>query len=115
MLQVLLVFSPLLGAIIAGLFGRLIGDRASQLVTCGLMILSALMATIGLFANVGEPARVIHVLDWIYFGSFQASWALRVDPLSSVMMFVVSFCSCWIHIYSVGYMAHDKSIPRFMS
>jgi NADH-quinone oxidoreductase subunit L len=115
MLHAVLVFAPLLGAIIAGLLGRLIGDRASQYVTCALMGLSALMATIGLLTYVGEPSHTVHLLDWIYLGSFQASWALRVDTLSSVMMFVVSFCSCWIHVYSVGYMAHDKSIPRFMS
>jgi NADH-quinone oxidoreductase subunit L len=115
MLHVVLVFAPLLGAIVAGLFGRLIGDRASQLVTCGPMVLSALLATIGLLVNVGEPAYTIRLLDWISIGSFQSDWALRVDPLSSVMMFVVSFCSCWIHIYSVGYMSHDNSIPRFMS
>lgn len=115
MLHVVLVFAPLLGAIVAGLFGRLIGDRASQIVTCGPMVLSALLATIGLLTHVGEPAYTVRVLDWISIGSFQSDWALRVDPLSSVMMFVVSFCSCWIHIYSVGYMSHDSSIPRFMS
>ncbi len=115
MLHTVLVFAPLVGAIVAGLFGRAIGDRGAQIVTCGLMVLSALLATVGLFANVGEPARTVPLLEWIYVGSFQADWALRVDPLSSVMMFVVSFCSCWIHIYSVGYMAHDKSIPRFMA
>ncbi|MFO1068227.1 MAG: NADH-quinone oxidoreductase subunit L [Geminicoccaceae bacterium] len=115
MLHVVLVFAPLLGAIIAGLFGRLIGDRGSQVVTVGLMGLSALMATIGLLTNIGEPAHVVRLFDWIYVGSFQVNWALRVDALSSVMMFVVSFCSCWIHVYSVGYMSHDKSIPRFMA
>ena len=115
MLHTVLVFAPLLGALIAGLFGRGIGDRGAQVVTCGLMVLSALLATIGLLANVGEPARTVPLFEWIAVGSFQVDWALRVDPLSSVMMFVVSFCSCWIHIYSVGYMAHDKSIPRFMA
>ncbi|HMR31830.1 MAG TPA: NADH-quinone oxidoreductase subunit L [Geminicoccaceae bacterium] len=115
MLHIVLVFAPLLGAIVAGLFGRLIGDRGAQLVTCGLMVVSATMSVIGLFANVGEPAHIVRLFDWIYVGSFQVDWALRVDALSSVMMFVVSFCSCFIHIYSVGYMSHDHSIPRFMS
>ncbi len=115
MLHIVLVFAPLLGAVVAGLFGRLIGDRGSQLVTCGLMGVSALMAVIGLLTNVGEPAHTVRLFDWIYVGSFQVDWALRVDALSSVMMFVVAFCSCFIHIYSVGYMSHDHSIPRFMS
>lgn len=115
MLHTILVLSPALGALIAGLFGRRIGDRGAQLVTCGFMGLSALCAVIGLFSYVGEPAFKVHLLSWIDIGSFQADWALRVDPLSTVMMFVVSFISFWIHVYSVGYMAHDPSIPRFMS
>jgi NADH-quinone oxidoreductase subunit L len=115
MLHVLLVFSPLLGAIIAGLFGRAIGDRGAQLVTCGLMGLSALCSVIGLFTYVGEPGFKVPLLPWITVGTFEADWVFRVDPLSTVMMFVVSFISFWIHVYSVGYMAHDASIPRFMS
>jgi NADH-quinone oxidoreductase subunit L len=115
MLQILLVFSPLVGAIVAGFFGRLIGDRASQWVTCGLMGVSALCAWVNLFANVSEPAFQVEVLRWIGVGSFEAHWVLRVDTLSTVMMLVVSFISFLIHVYSVGYMSHDPSIPRFMS
>ncbi|MEK0081655.1 NADH-quinone oxidoreductase subunit L [Benzoatithermus flavus] len=115
MLQILLVFSPLLGAIVAGFFGRLIGDRASQWVTCGLMGVSALCAWINLFANLGEPMFQVEIMRWISVGSFDARWMLRVDSLSTIMMLVVSFISFLIHVYSVGYMAHDNSIPRFMS
>lgn len=115
MLHTILVFSPLLGAIIAGLFGRMIGDRASQIVTCGLMGVAALCSIIGLAAYLGEPATKVHVLTWIDVGSFEVDWALRVDSLSTIMMFVVAFISFLIHIYSIGYMSHDKSIPRFMA
>ena len=115
MLQIILVFSPLLGAIVAGLFGRAIGDRGAQLVTCGLMGLSALCAWINLFANIGEPAHQVELMQWILVDGFDARWTLRVDGLSTVMMFVVSFISFLIHVYSVGYMSHDPSIPRFMS
>ena len=114
MLHLLLVFSPLVGAIVAGFFGRFIGDRGAQAVTCGLMALSALCAVIGL-GYVGEPMSKVEVMRWIQVGSFEADWALRVDSLSCVMMFVVSFCSFLIHVYSVGYMSHDPSVPRFMS
>ena len=114
MLHVILVFSPLLGALIAGLFGRLIGDRAAQYVTCGLMIVSALCAVIGL-GYIGEPMLKVELARWIHVGAFEVNWALRVDSLSAVMMFVVSFCSMLIHVYSIGYMSHDPSIPRFMS
>ncbi|MEO1189592.1 MAG: proton-conducting transporter membrane subunit, partial [Pseudomonadota bacterium] len=115
MLHIILVFAPALGALIVGLFGRLIGDRPSQLVTCGLMGVSALCAIIGLITHVGEPATTVQVMRWIHVGSFEADWKLRIDALSSVMMFVVSFISFLIHVYSIGYMAHDSSKPRFMS
>src|SRR6185295_2496323 len=107
MLQTILVFSPALGALIVGLFGRRLGDRASQLITCGLMAVTALCAWINQFANVGEPAFKVHLLQWITVGSFDASWALRVDSLSTIMMLVVGFISFLIHVYSVGYMSHD--------
>ena len=115
MLQTILVFSPALGALIAGLFGRFIGDRNANYVTCGLMGVTAVCAWINLFANIGEPAFKVHLLQWISIGSFSVDWALRVDSLSTVMMFVVGFISFLIHVYSVGYMSHDPSIPRFMS
>ncbi len=115
MLQTVLVFSPALGALIAGLFGRMIGDRAAQYVTCGLMGVTAVCAWINLFANVGEAAFKVPLVQWITVGSFSVDWALRVDALSTVMMFVVGFISFLIHVYSVGYMSHDPSIPRFMA
>ena len=115
MLHVILVMAPALGALIAGLFGRSIGDRGAQIVTCALMGVSAVSAWIGLFMYVGVPAFKVPLLTWIEVGGLEADWALRVDTLSTVMMLVVSFISFLIHVYSVGYMAHDSSIPRFMS
>jgi NADH-quinone oxidoreductase subunit L len=115
MLYVILVFAPLVGAIVAGLFGRQIGDRGAQLVTCGLMGVSALFSVFGLLSTIGaEPYRV-QLFTWMNVATFEVDWALRIDALSGVMMFVVSFISFFIHVYSVGYMSHDKSIPRFMS
>ena len=110
-----IVFFPLLGAILAGLFGRIIGDRLAQLVTCGGMVLSALCAWIVLFSVVGTEGYKVDVLTWIHVGTFEVDWTLRIDPLSAIMMFVVSTVSTLIHIYSIGYMAHDPHIPRFMA
>ncbi len=115
MLHVILVFAPLVGFLIAGLFGRVIGDRGAQIVTCTFMGISALCSVIGMATYVEEPVSKVLLFDWIRVGSFQVEWALRVDTLSTVMMFVVSFISFWIHVYSVGYMAHDASVPRFMA
>jgi NADH-quinone oxidoreductase subunit L len=115
MLHVILVFAPLVGFLIAGLFGRMIGDRGAQIITCAFMGISALCSVIGMATYVEEPVSKVLLFDWIRVGSFQVEWALRVDTLSTVMMFVVSFISFWIHVYSVGYMAHDASVPRFMA
>ncbi len=115
MFAALVVFLPLLGAVIAGLFGRAIGDRAAQLVTCGGLILAALCSWIVLGEVVeGAPFKV-ELFRWVHSGTFEADWALRVDVLSAVMMFTVSTVSAIIHVYSIGYMAHDPGIPRFMS
>ncbi|HUA56064.1 MAG TPA: NADH-quinone oxidoreductase subunit L [Candidatus Sulfotelmatobacter sp.] len=111
-----IVFLPLAGAIIAGLFGRLIGDRASQLVTCGAMALAAALGIV-LFVDValGGANRTVDLSNWISSGSFEVAWALRFDTLSAVMVSMVALVSACIHVYSIGYMSHDPSIPRFMS
>ena len=115
-MDVVIVFLPLVGAIIAGFFGKVIGDRGAQLVTCGLMVVSAILSII-VFADValGGNARTTEIFTWIDSGAFELSWAVKLDALSAVMLFVVTVCSSVIHIYSIGYMSHDKSIPRFMA
>jgi NADH-quinone oxidoreductase subunit L len=115
-MDVAVVFLPLIGAIIAGLFGRQIGDRGAQLVTCGLLGLSALLSLVVFYDVVIDGnVHVTELFTWIDSGSFELSWALKVDELTAVMLSVVTVVSCMIHIYSIGYMAHDKSIPRFFS
>jgi NADH-quinone oxidoreductase subunit L len=109
------VFFPLLGAIIAGLFGRWVGDRGAQLVTCGGLILSALCSWVVLAGVLGGEPYKIELFRWIHAGTFEADGVIRVDVLSAVMMFTVSTVSALIHVYSVGYMAHDPGVPRFMS
>jgi NADH-quinone oxidoreductase subunit L len=110
------VFLPLIGAIIAGLFGRLIGDKAAGWVCSGALLLSALLSVPMLYevAILNNP-RDVEVLTWIDSGTFEVSWALRFDALSAVMVLAVSFVSAMIHVYSIGYMAADKSVPRFFS
>ncbi len=111
------VFPPLLGAAIAGLGGRLLGDRVSQLVTCGGLILSAL-ASIWLFAVIGighGGTRTIELFTWFASGTFKVSWALRFDTLTVVMLIVVNVVSACVHVYSIGYMSHDHHKPRFMA
>jgi NADH-quinone oxidoreductase subunit L len=115
-LAVAVVFLPLLAAVIAGFFGRVIGDRAAQLVTCGALLLSAVLGII-LFRDIlaSESPQVIPLASWIVAGGVDVNWALRLDTLSGVMIVVVTVVSSMVHVYSIGYMHGDPSIPRFMS
>jgi NADH-quinone oxidoreductase subunit L len=110
------IFFPLLGACIAGFFGRWIGDKAAQWATVGCM---ALAAACGIFAfaevALGQAPGVVPIFTFIDVGGFEVSWALRYDTLSVVMVAMVTFISTLIHLYSVGYMSHDATIPRFFA
>ncbi len=116
MVEVGAVFPPLAGAMIAGLFGRSLGDRGAQGVTIGLMVIAAMCGII-LFVDVAVHgnARTVDLATWIASGSLEARWSLRFDTLSAVMVGMVTVVSTLIHVYSVGYMSHDSSIPRFMA
>ncbi len=112
----LIVFLPLIAAIAAGFFGNRLGDRGSQLVTCGAMVVAALLSCLA-FVQValgGNPVDV-HLLHWIGSGTFEVNWALKIDTLTAVMLVVVNGVSALVHIYSVGYMEHDPHKPRFMA
>jgi NADH-quinone oxidoreductase subunit L len=113
---VLVVFLPLVAAAIAGFFGRAIGDRGAQLVTCGALLASMVLGIL-LFRDIlgHESAQVVHLATWIAAGGVDVEWSLRLDTLSGVMILVVTIVSAMVHVYSVGYMAHDKGIARFMA
>ncbi len=116
MIDFAIVFLPLLGALIAGLFGRRLGDLGSQIVTCGPLLLAAVLSAI-VFVDVAiyGNVRVSELFTWFDSGSFEASWALRVDSQTPVMRGVVTGVSARVPVYSIGYMHHDKSVPRFMA
>ncbi|MGD1880153.1 MAG: NADH-quinone oxidoreductase subunit L [Kiloniellaceae bacterium] len=115
-MEQLIVLLPLLGAIIAGFFGRFIGDRGAMLVTCSLLLASAVLSCF-VFYDVAfaHNARVTELFTWIDSGSFEVSWALKVDTLTAVMLIVVTGVSSMVHVYSVGYMSHDPAKPRFFA
>ncbi|MGC6471748.1 MAG: NADH-quinone oxidoreductase subunit L [Parvibaculales bacterium] len=114
-MSALIVFLPLIGSLVAGLFGRIIGHRASELITCGLMVITAYLSGM-VFADVlYNGPQTVHVLDWIKSGTFEAGWTLRVDMLTAVMFIVVNGVSTLVHIYSIGYMSHDPHRARFFA
>lgn len=111
-----IVFLPLIGALIAGLFGRVLGPRPSEIITTGLLFVAAVLSWI-VFVRVGldhETAR-IPVMRWVTSGELDAGWVLRIDTLTAVMLVVVTTVSSLVHLYSIGYMHDDDSRPRFFA
>src|SRR5215468_6078715 len=115
----LIVLLPLLAAAIAGLFCRVIGDRPAQIVTCAALLIAAALS-IFVFVRIGFGAEnaklvVVKLFTWFDSGTLNIDWTLRVDTLTAVMLIVVTGVSSMVHVYSIGYMAEDPGIPRFMS
>ena len=113
----LIVFLPLLAAIVAGLGNRMLGNFAAKLVTTGALFTSAALSWPIFIAFLGGHAesQVVPVLDFIRSGDLVANWALRVDTLTAVMLVVVTTVSSLVHLYSWGYMEEDPSQPRFFA
>jgi NADH-quinone oxidoreductase subunit L len=115
-MELLILFLPLVAAIISGFFGKLIGDRSSEVITSLLVSVSAILS-ITIFYNVitnGYENNVL-IASWINSGTLNVNWSIKIDALSSVMLVVVTSVSSLVHIYSIGYMSHDPHKPRFMA
>jgi NADH-quinone oxidoreductase subunit L len=113
----LIVFLPLLAALVAGLGNRLIGNNAAKLVTTAALFASCALSWpifLGFIAGTAE-AGVHPVLSWIHSGDLNVDWSLRVDALTAVMLVVITTVSALVHLYSWGYMAEDPSQPRFFA
>ena len=94
-----------------------IGSRPAEVITSGFLVISAILSWIAFF-SIGfgeEPAQRIQVLNWFNSGTLSVDWAFRVDTLTVVMLVVVTTVSALVHIYSMGYMAHDPGRPRFFA
>ena len=92
------------------------GSQAAELVTTTLLVLSWVLSCVA-FVDVGfngHDARV-PLFNFITSGDLKVDWALRIDPLTAVMLVVVTTISALVHLYSIGYMADDPYKPRFFS
>ena len=116
MIYTAIVFMPLAGALIAGLFGRVIGDRAAEIITTALLLASAALAWV-VFTDIGlaHHTAKIHLMRWISSGELDVAWALRIDTLTAVMLVVVTTVSSLVHLYSIGYMHEDEGRARFFA
>ncbi|SLN30492.1 NADH-quinone oxidoreductase subunit L [Aquimixticola soesokkakensis] len=104
----IILFAPLLGALIAGFGWRIIGEKGAQYLTTGLLLLAALLSWIT-FLSFNGTTQHIEILRWIDSGSLSTSWGIRLDRLTCIMLIVVNTVSALVHIYSLGYMAHDEN------
>jgi len=112
-----ILFLPLIGFLIAGLFGRAIGAKACEYITSGLVIVAALLSWITFmgFWFGGAEAQIVELFRWVDAGDLKVSWSIRVDTLTAVMLVVVNTVSALVHVYSIGYMHHDPHRPRFFA
>ncbi|UYV14877.1 NADH-quinone oxidoreductase subunit L [Porphyrobacter sp. ULC335] len=113
----IIVFGPLLAALIAGLGNRMLGNVAAKSVTTGALLLSAGLSWPIFLGFLGgtESATVVPVLKWVQSGTLTFDWALRVDTLTAIMLVVINSVSALVHLYSWGYMEEDPDQPRFFA
>jgi NADH-quinone oxidoreductase subunit L len=111
-----IVFLPLIGAIFAGFFGRLVEARASEVITTSLVLITMPLAWLALYqVGIEGHEERIELVRFIDSGALQTSWALRIDTLTAVMLVVVTTVSGLVHLYSIGYMEDDDGRPRFFA
>ena len=115
-MEISIIVLPLIASIISGFFGKLIGDRSSEIITSLLVSISAIFSVLVLYeVVVNQYQENIIIATWISSGSLEVNWSMKIDSLSAVMLVVVTSVSALVHIYSIGYMSHDPHKPRFMA
>jgi NADH-quinone oxidoreductase subunit L len=108
--------APLVGAIVAGFFGKQVGRAGAHTVTILGVLVSFLISSWVLYAVVSEGARFNGtVYEWMRVGQLKMEIGFLVDGLTAMMMTVVSFVSLMVHVYTIGYMADDPGYQRFFS
>jgi len=108
-MEKIILFAPLIGALIGGFGWRIIGEKGAQYVTTGLLFLAALLSWIVFLTHDASVIEQIHILDFIQSGTLDTAWSIRLDRLTSIMLVVVTSVSALVHLYSFGYMAHDHA------
>jgi NADH-quinone oxidoreductase subunit L len=120
-METIILFAPLVGALIAGFGWRITGEKAAQWITTGLLFLSAFLSWVVFLGHDGVTEQ-IQIMRWIESGTLSTDWAIRLDRLTAIMLIVITTVSALVHLYSFGYMAHDENFgddesyrPRFFA
>jgi NADH-ubiquinone oxidoreductase chain 5 len=114
-MYLLILLFPLMGSLLAGLFGRFLGFKGGALVTTTAVLISTLLSLIAFYevALCGSHCTV-SLGSWFSCEMLDTGWGFYFDTLTVVMLLVVTSVSTLVHIYSLSYMSHDPHIPRFM-
>ncbi|SIS70592.1 NADH dehydrogenase subunit L [Roseivivax lentus] len=120
-METIILFAPLVGALIAGFGWRITGERAAMWITTGLLFLACAFSWIVFLTHDGVTEQ-IQIMRWIESGTLSTDWSIRLDRLTAIMLIVVTTVSALVHLYSMGYMDHDANFkegevykPRFFA
>jgi NADH-quinone oxidoreductase subunit L len=105
-METLILFSPLVGALLCGFGWKFIGEAAAQWVATGLLFFAAILSWIVFLTHDGVT-ETINILRWIESGTLSTEWAIRLDRLTAIMLIVITTVSALVHLYSFGYMEGD--------
>mgnify|MGYP001449377062 CR=1 FL=1 len=109
------VLLPLIGCI-TGYFSKYFGDIFPLIITTLFIFISSILSILIFYNGIAYDSYGNYLIyEWISSGNFVATWSINIDPLSSIMLVVVSLISFLVHFYSIGYMRHDPNKARFMS
>ena len=115
-MEYILIFLPLVGAILSGFFGKYIGDRNSEIITSFFVSISAVLSFVIFKETIlNNYENNLLIAKWISSGLLEVNWSIKIDAVSSVMLVVVCLVSSLVHIYSIGYMSEDPHKTRFMA
>jgi NADH-quinone oxidoreductase subunit L len=112
----LIPLAPLVSFLIIGFYNKSLSKGVVSILACGSVFVSFVLSLV-LFFNLligdGEKSLTYTAFDWITTGNFSVSFSFLVDPLSSLMMLIITGVGFLIHLYSVGYMHDDNGFNRF--
>ncbi len=108
-METIILFAPLVGALICGFGWKFIGERGATVTATALLFLAAALSWIIFLTHDGAESQTTELFRWVDSGSMSVSWGIRLDTLTAVMLVVVNTVSALVHLYSMGYMAHDEN------
>ena len=105
-METIILFAPLVGALLCGFGWRIFGETAAMWIGTGFLFLAAALSWV-VFLTFDGVSQKIEIMRFIQSGYLDTSWAIRLDRLTAIMLIVITTVSALVHLYSFGYMAND--------